>query len=110
MPGAIGYYLEISTPLVGWSTTFEMRGSGGGGGFDGAGVAGDLKGARFRWQIANASGGATALSYTVQDELSQSSIVLRQLFRFQPSLQRGIDVALALVWMRAIRGRAEGWK
>ena len=110
MPGAIGYYLEISTPLVGWSTTYEMRGSDGGGGFDGAGMAGDLRGARFRWMVGGAPGGATAVSYTVQDELAQSSMLLRQLFKFQPSLERGIDVALALVWVRAIRGRAEHWK
>jgi hypothetical protein len=45
----------------------------------------------------------------VQEELARSSFVLRQLFRFQPSLEYGIQVALALVWMRAIRGRAERW-
>ena len=109
--GAIGYYLEMATPLVGWSTTYEMRPLGDAG-FDGAGVAGDLTGARFRWMVSATQGAtpATNVSYEVQEELARSSFVLRQLFKFQPSLECGIEVALALVWMRAIRGRAEHWQ
>jgi hypothetical protein len=117
LAGAVAYYLEMSTPLVGWATTYEMRalahaGPNASDGFDGAGVSGDLAGARFRWLVSD--GGlkplAADVSFTVHEELARSSFVLRQLFKFQPSLEHGIDVALALVWMRAIRGRAEGWR
>jgi hypothetical protein len=109
--GAIAFYLEMSTPLVGWSTTYEMRALGSAG-YDGAGVGGDLSGARFRWLVSDSRGTppSTNVSYTVQEELARSSFVLRQLFKFQPSLECGIEVALALVWMRAIRARAEHWR
>jgi hypothetical protein len=114
MAGAVAYYLEMSTPIVGWATTWEMRAlpEAGGGGFDGAGVSGDLQGARFRWLVSDGAAAASGanVSYTVQEELARSSFVLRQLFKFQPSLEYGIEVAFALVWMRAIRGRAEGWR
>jgi hypothetical protein len=111
LPGAIGFYLEMATPLVGWATTYEMRRLGDNG-FDGAGVQGDLAGARFRWMVSATKGTppATNVSYEVQEDLARSSFVLKQLFKMQPSLERGIGVALALVWMRAIRSRAEGWK
>ena len=41
--------------------------------------------------------------------LAQSSMVLRRLFSSQPSLEHGIGVAFGLVWVRAMRARAEGW-
>jgi hypothetical protein len=108
--GAVAYYLEMSTPIVGWATTYEMRALGDAG-FDGAGISGDLGGSRFRWLVSDGSGTPIGVnvSYTVEEELARSSFVLRQLFKFQPSLEYGIEVAIALVWMRAIRGRAEGW-
>jgi hypothetical protein len=111
MASAVAYYLEMSTPLVGWATTWEMRALGEAG-FDGAGVGGDLAGARFRWMVSEGSGSPVGVnvSYTVQEELARSSFVLRQLFKFQPSLECGIEVAFALIWVRAIRGRAEGWR
>jgi len=48
--------------------------------------------------------------YRVRQILGQSNILLRKLFQFQPSLEYGVNVALGLVYMRALRGRAEGWK
>ena len=36
-------------------------------------------------------------------------MILRRLFSSQPSLEHGISVAFGLVWVRAMRARAEGW-
>jgi hypothetical protein len=40
---------------------------------------------------------------------ASASFVLSHLFRIEPSVERGLAVALGLVMMRGIRGRAEGW-
>jgi hypothetical protein len=77
---------------------------------DGAALDGDLRGAQLRWDLSARGPNETLAVYRVREELDQSSVILRKLFQFQPSLRLGINVALGLVWTRAIRGRAEGWR
>jgi len=103
-----GFFVEMSLPIVTWASTWMLRESAHA--VDGAAVDGDLRGARFRWDLSSSKPNETLAVYRVRQSLDQSSLILRKLFAFQPSLRLGINVALGLVWMRAIRGRAEGWR
>ena len=108
-----GVYVEMSLPIVTWASTWAMRV--GAHAVDEAAVDGDLRGARVRWDLSEHGGGGggaveTMVVYRARQVLEQGSLVLRKLFAFQPSLRVGINVALGLVWMRAMRGRAEGWR
>jgi hypothetical protein len=102
------YQVEMSTPIVSWATAWALRDAPHA--IDGAGIAGDLSGARFRWDLSARGEKETLAVYRVRQKLDAGSLILRKLFAHQPSLEYGINVALGLVWMHAIRGRAEGWK
>ncbi|HEX6836798.1 MAG TPA: hypothetical protein VF334_09515, partial [Polyangia bacterium] len=103
-----GVFVEMSLPIVTWASTWAIRAAPHA--VDGAALDGDLRGARFRWDLSSRAPNETLAVYRVRQALDQSSIILRKLFDFQPSLRLGINVALGLVWMRAIRGHAEGWR
>lgn len=103
-----GFFVEMSLPIVTWASTWAIRAAPHV--VDGAALDGDLRGARFRWDLSSRAPSETLAVYRVRQALDQSSVILRKLFDFQPSLRLGISVALGLVWMRAIRGHAEGWR
>ncbi|HEY2748367.1 MAG TPA: hypothetical protein VGL86_27275 [Polyangia bacterium] len=103
-----GFLVEMSLPIVTWSSTWMVQA--GAHAVDEAAVDGDLRGARIRWDLSATSAKETLAVYRARQTLEASSLILRKLFGFQPSLRQGINVALGLVWMRAIRGRAEGWR
>ena len=107
-PHGDGFFVEMSLPIVTWASTWAIRAAPHA--VDGAALDGDLRGARFRWDLSSRAPNETLAVYRVRQALDQSSVILRKLFAFQPSLRLGINVALGLVWMRAIRGHAEGWK
>jgi hypothetical protein len=103
-----GVYVEMSLPIVTWASTWAIRQSAHA--VEGAALDGDLRGARFRWDLSSRSPSETLAVYRVRQELDASSLVLRKLFDFQPSLRLGINVALGLVWTHAMRAHAEGWR
>jgi ribosome-associated toxin RatA of RatAB toxin-antitoxin module len=103
-----GFTVEMSLPIVTWSSTWMVKSAPHA--IDEAAVDGDLRGARIRWDLSTTNARETLLVYRARQTLEASSLILRKLFGFQPSLREGINVALGLVWMRAIRGRAEGWR
>jgi len=103
-----GVYVEMSVPIATWASTWALRQEPHA--VDGAALDGDLRGARFRWDLSARTAAETLAVYRVRQALDQSSVLLRKLFELQPSLKLGINVALGLVWTRAIRGRAEGWR
>jgi hypothetical protein len=102
------YQVEMSVPIVSWATAWALRD--GPHAIDGAGIAGDLNGARFRWDLSARGDKETLAVYRVRQKLDAGSLILRKLFAHQPSLEYGINVALGLVWMHAMRARAEGWR
>jgi hypothetical protein len=102
-----GFYVEMALPIVTWATTWALRNEPHA--VDGAALDGDLRSARQRWDLSPRGERETLVVYRVRQKLDASSLVLRKLFQYQPSLEYGINVALGLVWMRAVRGRAEGW-
>jgi hypothetical protein len=103
-----GVYVEMSLPIVTWASTWMMRSVRHA--VDAAAVDGDLRGARVRWDLSATTPAETLVVYRARQNLEQSSVLLRKLFAFQPSLRLGINVALGLVWVRAMRARAEGWR
>jgi hypothetical protein len=105
--GIIEYRSVMSVPLVSWDTVYQMRT--GASQFEGMGMQGDLRGAHFMWDLVSRGPKETLAIYRVNEPLSQSSIILRKLFSSQPSLEHGIGVAFGLVWVRAMRAKAEGW-
>ncbi|MGZ3437982.1 MAG: hypothetical protein ACXVDD_00615 [Polyangia bacterium] len=102
-----GVSVEMSLPIVTWASTWAIRQEPHA--VDGAAIDGDLRGARFRWDLSPRTASETLAVYRVRQALDAGSLLLRKLFAFQPSLKLGINVALGLVWTHAVRGRAEGW-
>jgi hypothetical protein len=105
--GVIEYRSVMSVPLFSWDTVYQMRVAPSQ--MEGMGMQGDLRGAHFQWDLVSRGVKETLAIYRVSEPLSQSSILLRRLFSSQPSLEQGIEVAFGLVWVRAMRAKAEGW-
>jgi hypothetical protein len=76
---------------------------------EGMGTKGDLRGAHYQWDLVNKGPKETLVIYRVKEPLAQSSIIMRKLFQSAPSLEQGVSVAFGLVYVRAMRGKAEGW-
>jgi hypothetical protein len=104
----VSFHSDFAIPLVTWSSTWEMRL--GERAFDAAAVDGDLRGARFRWDLTPRAPSETLVVYRVTQRLTQSSSIFRKLVDYEPSLEHGLNVAFSLVYLRAMRARAEGWK
>jgi hypothetical protein len=105
--GIIEYRSVMSVPLFSWDTVYQMRVASSQ--MEGMGTEGDLRGAHYQWDLVSRGPKETLAIYRVNEPLAQSSIVLKRLFSSQPSLEHGIGVAFGLVWVRAMRARAEGW-
>jgi hypothetical protein len=105
--GIVEYRTVMSVPLVSWDTVYSMRTSPAQ--IEGLGIEGDLRGARYQWDLVNRGPKETLTIYRVGEPLAQSSIIVRKLFSSQPPLEHGLGVAFALVYLRAMRARAEGW-
>ena len=101
------YFMEMGLPILTWSTTYRMRLNPHA--VDGAGVEGDLRGARYRWDLAARGERETLVTYRAYQPLARGSVIVRKLFAVDPSLEAGLNVAFALLQLRSVRGRAEGW-
>ena len=101
------YVLEMAIPVVTWTTTYRLRVNGHA--IDGAGVDGDLRGARYRWDLAARGPAETLVTYRANQPLARGSILVKKLFEVDASLEHGLNVAFALLQLRSVRGRAEGW-
>ncbi len=103
----LAYSLDMSLPIVTWSTRYRMRLEPHS--IEGAGVEGDLRGAHYRWDLKARGEHETSVVYRANQPLSRGSILVRKLFEVDPSLEHGLNVAFALLQLRSMRGRAEGW-
>jgi hypothetical protein len=77
--------------------------------FEGIGTEGDFHGARFRWDVLAEKERQTLLVHRLFLPLAQASVIVRKLFYYQPCLEHGLNVTFGLVFLRAVRGQAEGW-
>jgi hypothetical protein len=99
--------IKFAIPLVSWTSRYALR-------FtervvEGLATDGDLRGARFRWDITPRGAKDALVVYRVSQRLTQSSTLFRTLIQHDPSLEHGLTVAFSLVYLRAMRGKAEGW-
>lgn len=99
--------VDFAIPLVTWSTAWALRAEPRA--VDGLGVEGDLRGARFRWDLTPRGPKETLVVYRVSQRLGQSSTLFRALIERDLTLEHGLNVAFSLVYLRAVRGHAEGW-
>ncbi|HZS42097.1 MAG TPA: hypothetical protein VFF06_34950 [Polyangia bacterium] len=106
-PGTVEWVADFAVPLMTWSTGWAMRYAERT--YEGVGVSGDLAGAHFQWDLTPRGAGETLVVYRVNMSLAHSSLLARKMFQYEPSLEHGLNVAFSLVYLRAIRGKAEGW-
>lgn len=101
------YLFEMALPIVTWSTIYRMRIDAHA--IDGAGISGDLRGARYRWDLSTRGAEDTLVTYRANQPLARGNILVKKLFEVDPSLEHGLNVAFAFLQVRSIRGRVEGW-
>jgi hypothetical protein len=78
---------------------------------DAAGMSGDLRGARYRWDLSATKPDQTLLVLRVNQNLRAASpLILGAIFRQQPLFEHGLSVAVGMVNVVGVRGRAEGWR
>jgi hypothetical protein len=106
-PGTVDWVADFALPLQTWTTGWVMRFTERT--YEGVGVSGDLAGAHFQWDLTARGAGETLVVYRVNMSLGRSSLLARKMIQFEPSLEHGLNVAFSLVYLRAIRGKAEGW-
>jgi hypothetical protein len=106
-PGTIGWVADWSLPLQTWTTGWVMRMTERS--YEAAGVSGDLEGAHFRFDLTPRAAGETEVVYRANLALAHASVIARKLFQYEPWIEHGLNVAFSLVYLRAVRGRAEGW-
>ena len=107
--GTTEYELRHDLSLVHMESRFRMRRAGSA--IDVIGDSGDQRSSRFRWDV-TAKGDKQALVVfrANQDLSSASPLIFGTIFRAAPFFEPGIAVALGLVYVVGVRGRAEGWK
>ncbi len=101
------YSIDMALPILTWSTRYRMRLATHA--FDGSGIEGDLRGAQYRWDLGARGPSETVVTYRAHQPLARSNILVKKLFEVDASLEYGLNVAFALLFVRSVRGRAEGW-
>jgi hypothetical protein len=106
-----GFTLKTDLPLVSWESRFQLHPAKAGAGVDMAGIEGDLRGARYRWELAPSTDGKKSqITWRAKQDLAASSITLKVLFGQEPSFEHGFNVGLGMNALYGIRARAEGKK
>lgn len=103
----IAYRVKVDLPIASWESRYLMRADGKGG-IDAIAVEGDLKNARYRWDLTPLPPDRTLAVLRSSADLAASSLVLRALFNQEPMFEHGFAVALGLIPMVGVRARAEG--
>jgi hypothetical protein len=103
----VGFRLTFSLPVPTVSWTSEWLLQIGERFVDGAALAGDLRGGRFRWDLTARGDKNTLVVYRVNQRLGDSSVIFRRLIQHDPSLEHGLNVAFSLVYLRGLRAEAE---
>lgn len=100
-----GVEIEQSLPLMSWDTKWAYRRDGGA--VDLVGVDGDLRGAHMRWNALVDGAGRTELVLRAMADFQNGSMLLREVYRLEPYLEYGFDVALNLLLLQSLRHHAE---
>jgi ribosome-associated toxin RatA of RatAB toxin-antitoxin module len=108
-PESVTYSIQTSIPHISWDSRYLMRWDGRGS-TDGFCTDGDLRRSQYRWDLTAVNEKTTTAVLRVRQDLGAASLILRTLFQAEPLFEHGIAVALGLVSMAGVRGRAEGWR
>jgi hypothetical protein len=95
--GIDGIILDVDTT---YRMNFVERGA------DALGLEGDLKGARYRWDLSPSPSGGTVAVYRGNAHLGHSSAILRALFKHEPNFEHSANVGVGVIAMRAMARRA----
>lgn len=68
---------------------------------------GDIRTGCWRWELFPYAGGRTILVYHLYTDVRESSWILRQALKADPSMEHGLNVATGLVTVRAVKRWAE---
>lgn len=102
--GISGVEIERKLPLCDWTTTWAYRSSPRA--VDLFGLSGDLHGGRMRWDV-RPRGATSELVLRSILHFDQGSMVVRELYKLEPTFEYGIDVGLELLMIQGVRARAE---
>lgn len=105
LEGVAAVELEQKLPLMSWTTKWAYRRSGAS--VDLIGLAGDLNGAHLRWNVVSEAAGTSQLILRVAADFQNGSTLLREVYKLEPYLEYGFDVALNLLLLQSLRQRAE---
>jgi hypothetical protein len=97
--------IEQSLPLMNWTTRWAYRL--GESSVDLFGLVGDLRGGRLRWDVRRDASGLSQLVLRAVADFQNGSVLLREVYKLEPYLEYGFDVALNLLLLQAVRHRAE---
>lgn len=97
--------IEQSLPMMSWTTKWIFRQTGSA--VDLLGVDGDLRGARLRWNVVPEAAGAQLILRVAAADFQNGSTLLREVYKLEPYLEYGFDVALDLLLLQSVRRRAE---
>jgi hypothetical protein len=103
--GAEAIELEQSVPLMSWRTVFAVRRTADA--VDMLAMSGDLRGSRLRWDVRRDRSGGTQVVLRSNQAFERTSMVLRQLYKIEPSFQYGVNVGLTLPLVWGVKARAE---
>jgi hypothetical protein len=105
----VEYQAEFDVSIFSWSTRFALRSELAA--LDAVGIDGSLRGAHYRWDLSATKPKETQLVFRANQNLRAASpLILGAIFKQQPLFEHGLSVAVGLVNVIGVRGRAEGWR
>jgi hypothetical protein len=103
--GFAGVQIDQKLPLMSWSTTWAVRVEHAA--VDLFGVGGDLRGGQLRWDVRQRDDGHAEVVLRAMTDFQKGSLLLRQVYKLEPYLEYGFDLALNLLLVQSVRHRAE---
>lgn len=103
--GSEAVEIEQSLPLMSWTTRWGYRQERSS--VDLVGLEGDLQGAHLRWDVTQQATGRSQLILRAVADFQNGSVLLREVYKLEPYLEYGFDVALNLLLLQSLRHRAE---
>lgn len=105
--GGAGAAVEIeqSLPLMNWTTKWLYRRERSS--VDLVGTEGDLRGAHLRWDVSDEGTGRSQLILRAMADFQNGSVLLREVYKLEPYLEYGFDVAINMLLLQSLRHRAE---
>jgi hypothetical protein len=97
--------IEQSLPLMNWTSRWAYRQ--GSSAVELFALDGDLRGGHLRWDVSEDTRGYSHLILRAAADFQNGSLLLRAVYKLEPYLEYGFDVALNLLLLQSVRHRAE---